>query len=149
MKPELKKSAYWAFGIALHAILISAAAGSVHAEPRNCRELYGAIKSVAMYCGFSCEQDELAPLQASYEAQCMVSVVPASAFGFDSSPEPSALLPTCGEQRARYAALPELGVRKDQPLLKDMQGIGTLQRPPGGHRLDQDRPGAAAGRSHP
>ena len=103
MKNELKNPAYWAFGIALHAILISAAAGSVHAEPRNCRELYGAIKSVAMYCGFSCEQDELAPLQASYEAQCIVSVVPASAFGFDSSPEPSALLPTCGEQRARRA----------------------------------------------
>jgi hypothetical protein len=94
MKIELRKSTCWAFGIALHAILFSAALGSVHAEPRNCRDLYGAIKSAAMYCGFFCEQDELGPLQASYEAQCIVSVVPTSAMGFDSSPEPSASLPT-------------------------------------------------------
>ena len=52
----------------------------------DCENLYGAIKGASMYCGFFCDQNELQPLQAAYEAQCIVSVIPASAFGFDFKP---------------------------------------------------------------
>ena len=46
----------------------------VHAE--TCPRLYDAIKRQAMYCGFDCDQRALAPLQRTYETQCIVIHVP-------------------------------------------------------------------------
>ena len=57
-----------------------------------------------MYCGFFCDQNELQPLQAAYEAKCIVSVIPASALGFDFSPGPSAPLTTLTEPQPQPAA---------------------------------------------
>ena len=94
--------------IALHAFLFSAAMSSAQAQSQDCNKLYNAIKGTAMYCGFFCEQDELRPLQARYEAQCIVSVIPASALGFDSSPEPSASFTTFTESRPQSADLLQL-----------------------------------------
>jgi hypothetical protein len=106
MKIELNESLRRGFWIALHAFLFSATMSSVQAKSQDCDKLYGAIKGAAMYCGFFCDQDEIRPLQAAYEAQCMVSVIPASALGFDSSPEPSEPLTTSTESPPQLARLP-------------------------------------------
>jgi hypothetical protein len=115
------------FGIVLRALLFSTALGSAQAQSQNCDNLYGAIKAVSMYCGFFCDQDELRPLQAAYEAKCIVSVIPASALGFDSSPEPSVPLATSTEPQPQPAALL-------QPFRSNSQqqtnAAGTLRRYP-------------------
>ena len=51
-----------------------------------CAELYAAIKSEAMYCGFFCEQERVQPLQVAYEAQCIAPVVPFSVADMEPVP---------------------------------------------------------------
>jgi hypothetical protein len=65
-----------------------------------CRDIYNAIKMQAMYCGFFCDQARLAPLQQEYEANCIVSFIPAAmlmdiAFGGNAPGE--ALGPFAGK----------------------------------------------------
>ena len=72
-----------------------------------------------MYCGFFCDQNELLPLQAAYEAQCIVSIIPASALGFDSSPGPSASLTPLAESQPQPAAF-------FQPLRSNSQQLKIL-----------------------
>jgi hypothetical protein len=104
MKFKLRESICLGFGIALRAFLFSAAIGSAQARSQDCDNVYGAIRSAAMYCGFFCDQNELKPLQAAYEARCIVSVVPASALALDSSPEPAALSTTPMDSHPQPAA---------------------------------------------
>jgi hypothetical protein len=62
------------------------------ANAQSCSDLYGAIKSAAMYCNFFCDQQKLAPLQRSYETNCIVVVVPSSSLSFEDLPnEPDGL----------------------------------------------------------
>jgi hypothetical protein len=121
------KSSEWlrrGFGIALGAFLFSAAISSAQAQSQDCNKLYSAIKGVSMYCGFFCDQDELRPLQASYEAQCIVSVIPASALGFDSSPEPTT---TLAEPRPQPAAFLQPSRNTNQQLLQALHTISPQQ----------------------
>ena len=113
------------FRIALRAFLLSAAMGSAQAQSHDCDNLYGAIRGAAMYCGFFCGQNELQPLQAAYEAQCIVSVIPASALGFDSSPGPSASLATLTEPRPQPFLQPSRS--NNQQLLKILHTISPQQ----------------------
>jgi len=113
--------------MALGAFLLSAAIGSAQAQSRDCDHLYGAIKGTAMYCGFFCDQNELQPLQAAYEAQCIVSIIPASALGFDSSPGPSASLTTATEPRPQPAAFIQPFRSNSQQLLKILHTISPQQ----------------------
>jgi len=46
------------------------------ANAESCPELYTAVKREAMDCGFFCDQKRLAPLQRTYELNCIVIVVP-------------------------------------------------------------------------
>jgi hypothetical protein len=78
---------------ALQAISIGAMlfwAGEVQA--RTCADLYNAIKSEAMYCGFFCDLEQLKPLQEAYKASCIRIVLPLSPFDLDSVPQESAVL---------------------------------------------------------
>jgi hypothetical protein len=127
MKFELSEPLRRGFGIALRAFLFSAAIGSAQAQSQDCNDLYGAIRGAAMYCGFFCDQNELRPLQAAYEAQCIVSVIPASALGFDSSPGPSASFTTYTESRPQPVALLQSVRRNSQQLLEISQGISPQQ----------------------
>jgi len=99
--------------------------GSAQAQSHDCENLYGAIRGAAMYCGFFCDQNELQPLQAAYEAQCIVSVIPASAFGFDSSPGPSASLTTLTEPRPQPFLQPSRS--NNQQFLKILHTISPQQ----------------------
>jgi hypothetical protein len=65
-------------------------AGEVQA--RTCADLYSAIKSGAMYCGFFCDLEKLKPLQEAYKANCIRIVLPVSPFDLDSIPQDSAVL---------------------------------------------------------
>jgi hypothetical protein len=79
------------------ALLIAAALlcwpSSTRAE--NCPQLYNAVKREAMYCGFFCEREALAPLQEAYEQKCIVVRVPFEAISvFENLPdEPRRLVP--------------------------------------------------------
>jgi hypothetical protein len=78
---------------ALKAVSIGVAlfwAGEVQA--RTCMDLYKAIKSEAMYCGFFCNLEKLKPLQEAYKASCIHVVLPPSPFDLDSIPQESAVL---------------------------------------------------------
>ncbi len=78
---------------ALKALSIGAAlfwAGE--AQARTCTDLYKAIKSEAMYCGFFCNLERLKPLQEAYKASCIHVVLPLSPFDLDSTPQESAVL---------------------------------------------------------
>ena len=57
---------------------------NVQARAQSCAEVYGAIKSEAMYCGFFCDEAKLLPLQQDYEANCIMFVVPASALPLET-----------------------------------------------------------------
>jgi hypothetical protein len=111
-------------GIALQAFLLSAAMGSAQAQSQDCNKLYSAIKGASMYCGFFCDQSELRPLQANYEAQCIVSAIPASALGFDSSPEPAT---TIAELRPQPAAFLQPSRNTSQQLLQALHTINPQQ----------------------
>jgi hypothetical protein len=76
MKFKFEESIRRGFGIVLRTLLFSAAIGSAQAQSQNCDKLYGAIKAVSMYCGFFCDQNELRPLQAAYEAKYRSSPLP-------------------------------------------------------------------------
>jgi hypothetical protein len=115
------------FGIALRALAFSAAMGSAQAQTQDCSKLYGAIKSTAMYCGFFCDQDELRPLQAAYEAQCIVSSIPASALGFDSSPAPSTPSIILAESRPQAVVFLPPSRSNSQHLLQSLHTIGREQ----------------------
>jgi len=119
MKFKLSDPLRRGFRTALHAFLLSAAMGSAQAQSHDCDNLYGAIRGAAMYCGFFCDQNELQPLQAAYEAQCIVSIIPASALGFDSSPGPSASLTPLAESQPQPAAF-------FQPLRSNSQQLKIL-----------------------
>ena len=80
-----------------------------------------------MYCGFFCDQSEIQPLQAAYEARCIGAVIPASALGFDSSPEPSASLTTDTETRPQLAALLQPIRGNDQQILKIFHTVSPQQ----------------------
>jgi len=80
-----------------------------------------------MYCGFFCNQNELLPLQAAYETQCIASVIPASALGFDSSPEPSASLTTLSASQPQQAAFLPPFRSNSQQLLKILHTISPQQ----------------------
>jgi hypothetical protein len=127
MKLKLSEPLRRRFWITLHAFLFSAALGSAQAQSQDCDKLYGAIKGVSMYCGFFCDQNELQPLQAAYEAQCMVAVIPASALGFDSSPEPSASLTTLTTSLPQPAAFLQPFRDNSQQLLKILHTISPQQ----------------------
>jgi hypothetical protein len=60
------------------------------AQARTCADLFNAIKSEAMYCGFFCDLGKLQPLQKAYEATCVRIVVPSLLFDLDSVPQESA-----------------------------------------------------------
>ena len=62
-------------------------AGEVQAG--TCADLYNAIKSEAMYCGFFCNLEKLQLLQKDYEASCIRIVLPPSLFDIDSTPQES------------------------------------------------------------
>jgi len=115
------------FRIALHTFLFSAAIGSVQAQSRDCDRLYGAIKGAALYCGFFCDQNELQPLQAAYEAQCIISIIPASALGFDSSPGPSVSSTASAEPRPQPAAFIQPFRSNNQQLLTILHTISPQQ----------------------
>jgi hypothetical protein len=127
MKFKLSDPLRRGFRIALRALLLSAAMGSTQAQSHDCDNLYGAIRGAAMYCGFFCDQNELQPLQAAYEAQCIVSLIPASALGFDSSPEPSASLTTVTEPRPQPAALLQPFRNNSHQFLKILHTISPQQ----------------------
>ena len=127
MKFKLSDPLRRGFRIALRAFLLSAAMGSAQAQSHDCDNLYGAIKGAAMYCGFFCDQNELQPLQAAYEARCIVSIIPASALGFDSSPGPSASLTTLTEPRPQPAAFLQPFRNNSQQLLKILHTISPQQ----------------------
>ena len=127
MKFKLSDPLRRGFRIALRAFLLSAAMGSAQAQSHDCDNLYGAIRGAAMYCGFFCDRNELQPLQAAYEAQCIVSVIPASALGFDSSPGPSASLTTLTEPRPQPAAFLQPSRSNSQQLLKILHTISPQQ----------------------
>jgi len=77
-------------GFLLAAALLS---GVTQANAEGCLELYAAIKREAMYCSFFCDQQRLAPLQASYEAACIKIYVPLDiAAPFENSPDERPLL---------------------------------------------------------
>jgi hypothetical protein len=101
--------------------------GSAQAQSHDCDNLYGAIRSAAMYCAFFCDQNELLPLQAAYESQCIVSIAPASALGFDSSPGPSASLATLAEPRLQPVAFTQPFRSNSQQLLKILHTISPQQ----------------------
>lgn len=66
------------------ALLICAIAlCSTPSSAEDCGELYKAIKRTAAYCDFVCDERELAPLQKTYEANCIVMYVPLSAIPFE------------------------------------------------------------------
>ena len=60
------------------------------AQARTCADLFSAIKSEAMYCGFFCDLGKLQLLQKAYEATCIRIVIPSSLFDLDSVPQESA-----------------------------------------------------------
>jgi hypothetical protein len=60
------------------------------AQARTCTDLFNAIKSEAMYCGFFCDLGRLQLLQKAYEATCVRIVVPSLLFDLDSVPQESA-----------------------------------------------------------
>jgi hypothetical protein len=126
MKFKLNGPLRRGFWMALRALLLSAVMGSTQAQSHDCDNLYGAIRGAAMYCGFFCNQNELLPLQAAYEAQCIVSVIPASALGFDSSPEPSASLTTVSESRPQAAAFLQ-PFRSNSQQLKILHTVSPQQ----------------------
>jgi hypothetical protein len=118
MKLELSKPLRCGFRITLRAFLFSAVIGSTPAQSQDCYGIYSAIRDAAMHCGFFCNKNELQPLQAAYEAQCIVLVIPASALGFDSSPGPLPPLTPLTEPRPQPAALlPPLRSGNQQPLM--------------------------------
>ena len=118
MNFELGESIRRGFGVVLRAFLFSAAIGSAQAQSQNCNNLYGAIKAASMYCGFFCDQNELRPLQAAYEAKCIVSVIPASALGFDSSPEPSVPSATSTEPQPQSRSAAQISLSQEGWLVR-------------------------------
>jgi hypothetical protein len=56
---------------------------SAQARAQGCADLYQAIKTAAMYCGFDCDQQTIEPLQQAYERQCIVAVIPLTIFPDD------------------------------------------------------------------
>ena len=66
------------------AVLCWSMQANVQARAQSCAEVYGAIKSEAMYCGFFCDEAKLLPLQQDYEANCIMFVVPASALPLET-----------------------------------------------------------------
>jgi hypothetical protein len=123
MKFRLRQSIRLGFGIVLQAFLFSAAISSAQARSQDCDHIYSSIRSAAMYCGFFCDQDELRPLQAAYEARCIVSAIPASALGFDSSPEP----PTVIESQPQPEAFLQPSPGNNQQFLKTLHTISRQQ----------------------
>ena len=76
----------------LQAIAIGAMlfwAGDVQA--RACADLYKAIKSEAMYCGFFCDLEKLKPLQEAYKVSCIRVELALSPFDLDSVPQEPAV----------------------------------------------------------
>jgi hypothetical protein len=127
MELRLSEAFRWGFGVTLQAFLLSAAMNAAQAQSQDCGKLYGAIKGASMYCGFSCDQSEIRPLQAAYEAQCIVSVIPISALALDSSPEPSVPLATHTETRPQFTALLQPTRGNDQQALKVFHTISPQQ----------------------
>src|SRR4029077_18404084 len=71
---------------------------------------------------------ELRPLQAAYEVQGNVPAIPASALGFDSSPEPSTpLVAPSAESRPQLAKLLQPARTNDQQCLKIFHTITPQQ----------------------
>ena len=68
----------------ISAVLCWSMQANVQARAQSCAEVYGAIKSEAMYCGFFCDEAKLLPLQQDYEANCIMFVVPASALPLET-----------------------------------------------------------------
>jgi hypothetical protein len=59
------------------------------AQARTCADLFNAIKSEAMYCGFFCDLVRLQLLQKAYETTCIRGALPPSLFDLDSVPQES------------------------------------------------------------
>jgi hypothetical protein len=96
------------------------------AQAQNCRDVYASIKNASMHCGFFCDQDELRPLIAKYEAQCVVRVIPASLVPLESSLDATTTLAAHTERRSEETASHPV-VRNSQRLLETLQTIGTSQ----------------------
>ena len=75
------------------------------AEARTCADLFNAIKSEAMYCGFFCDLGRLQLLQRAYEAACIRVALPPSLFDLDSVPQESAPLAGRSDMENRTAIL--------------------------------------------
>ena len=45
-------------------------------QAQSCADLYNAVKSEAMYCGFFCDLEKLELPQKTYEASCIRIVLP-------------------------------------------------------------------------
>jgi hypothetical protein len=75
------------------------------AQARTCADLFNAIKSEAMYCGFFCDLGRLQLLQRAYEAACIRVALPPSLFDLDSVPQESAPLAGRSDMENRTAIL--------------------------------------------
>jgi hypothetical protein len=69
-------------------VLVAAAAmlWSGQAYAQRCADLYAAIKSESLYCGFFCDHERAEPLQVAYEALCIPHLVPFSVADMEATP---------------------------------------------------------------
>jgi len=74
-------------------------------QAQSCSDLYNAVKSEAMYCGFFCDLGKLELSQKTYEASCIRIVLPPSLFDLDSVPQESSPLAGRGDLTDRTAVL--------------------------------------------
>ena len=74
-------------------------------QARSCEDLYNAVKSEAMYCGFFCDLEKLELSQKTYEVSCIRIVLPPSLFDLDSVPQESSPLAGRGDLTDRTAVL--------------------------------------------
>jgi hypothetical protein len=79
---------------------------SAQASAESCSDLYRAIRTEAMYCGFFCDQDRLLPLQQAYEANCITFLVPLSALPLETPIEALPASLVRAESAAHTLALP-------------------------------------------
>ena len=113
------------FWIPVRVLLLGVAlCWGMQAHARNCGDIYASIRSAAMYCGFFCDQDTLRPLQAAYEADCIVQVIPASLLLFESNPDVSSIAAHT-EPKFKEALHPVPS--NSHWLLETVQAIGTTQ----------------------
>jgi hypothetical protein len=88
--------------VLLTCVLLCWASGT---QAQSCVDLYKAVKSEAMYCGFFCDQGKLELSQKTYTASCIRIVLSPSLFDLDSVPQESSPLAGRGELTDQTAVL--------------------------------------------